>query len=100
MTGVELDWYVTAVAEHRAGLWAAVVEHCRDVDLASVQRVVAERFMADLHGVVLGYREIDAAENAVLFDVLRLVSSASTRVPTRTAPWRPNSSVVPASRPS
>jgi EAL domain-containing protein (putative c-di-GMP-specific phosphodiesterase class I) len=78
MTGVELDWYVTGVTEHRLGLWAALAEHFVGPDLPEVQRAVAERFMADLHGAVLGYREMDAAENRVLLEVLRHVSSAAT----------------------
>lgn len=78
MTGVALDWYVDGVSEHRHGLWAAILEHCPDLDLVSVQRALVERFMSDLHGAVLGYRDMDAAENRVLLEVLRVVAGAAT----------------------
>ena len=78
MTGVELDWYVDGVSEHRHGLLAAIAEHCPDLDVVSVQRAVVERFMSDLHGAVLGYRDMDAAEMRVLLEVLRVAADSAT----------------------
>lgn len=78
MSGVELDWYVDGVTEHRHGIWDALVDRCPEVGLVEVHRAVVERFMADLHGVVLGYRDMDEVENRVLLDVLRVVTEATT----------------------
>jgi EAL domain-containing protein (putative c-di-GMP-specific phosphodiesterase class I) len=78
MTGVELDWYVDGMTENRHGVWQAIVEHCPGLDLISVHETVVERFLADLHGAMLGYRDLDEVENRVLLEVLEVCAEAAT----------------------
>jgi EAL domain-containing protein (putative c-di-GMP-specific phosphodiesterase class I) len=78
MTGVEMDWYVDAVADHRGGILAAIARHAPHLDRAAVQALVNDRFMADLQGQLLGFRDLDEDRGRVLIEVLDVASTART----------------------
>jgi EAL domain-containing protein (putative c-di-GMP-specific phosphodiesterase class I) len=83
MVGVDLDVYAAAVNDHRRAVGRLLSDLVAEgalpgLDLARVQDAVTERFLADLHGSVLGFRDLDVAQNRVLLRVLRSVASAHT----------------------
>jgi EAL domain-containing protein (putative c-di-GMP-specific phosphodiesterase class I) len=78
MAGVEMDWYVDAVSEHRRCLQAALERYAGELDLVAVNAFLTERFMSDLHGALLGYRDVDSADNRVLLQVIQAVADART----------------------
>ncbi len=76
--GVAMDWYVQAVADHRRGLLAALATYAPDLDQARLQSLVTDRFMSELHGALLGYRDVDDAQHTVMLRVLEAVGDART----------------------
>ena len=74
MVGVEMDWYVDAMTEHRDGLLRALARHAGDLDLVAANVALSERMMKDLHGALLGFRDLDAVQNDVLLRVLEAAS--------------------------
>ena len=78
MVGVEMDWYVDAMTEHRDGLLRALARYAGDLDLVAANVALSERMMKDLHGALLGFRDLDAVQNDVMLRVLEAASSART----------------------
>jgi EAL domain-containing protein (putative c-di-GMP-specific phosphodiesterase class I) len=78
MSSIELDWYVDGVAEHRRALFAAIDEHCADLDPGAVKGAMGDRLIADLHGGMLGFRDVDEAQSMVLLEVLEVAARAAT----------------------
>ncbi len=78
MIGVRMDWYVDAVTDHRNALLRTLQAHGDGLDLALAQSVVTDRFMWDLNGQLLGMRDLDDAQNALMLQVLEQVAAAST----------------------
>jgi EAL domain-containing protein (putative c-di-GMP-specific phosphodiesterase class I) len=76
--GVQMDWYVEAVADLRRGLLAVLRAHAPDLDASLAQSLVTDRFMGDLHGALLGYRDVDDAQHRVMLTILESVSDART----------------------
>lgn len=76
--GVEMDWYVSAVADHQRGIYELLLPHRDSMDCARTATLLNERFMLDLHGALQGYRESDRAENAVLRHVTRVCAESRT----------------------
>jgi EAL domain-containing protein (putative c-di-GMP-specific phosphodiesterase class I) len=76
--GVAMDSYVEAVAYHRRGLLTAFSACAADLDLPRLQSLVTERFMAELHGALLGYRDVDEAQHTVMLRVIEAVGDART----------------------
>jgi EAL domain-containing protein (putative c-di-GMP-specific phosphodiesterase class I) len=77
MVGVEMTWYLEAVADHQRGLFDLIGRS----GLPEASRAVAalsQRFMHDLQGTVQGYRDIDAAQARVLNRVSEAVADART----------------------
>ena len=89
MVGVEMDWYVDAMTEHRDGLLRALARYAGDLDLVAANVALSERMMKDLHGALLGFRDLDAVQNEVMLRCSRLPRRPA-RSPTWRAPsWRP-----------
>lgn len=80
MVGVEMDWYVEAIADHRRGMSRALAVHGGDLDLVAAQMAVTERFMDDLHAALLGYRDFDNAQSRVMLRVVEATAEARTVV--------------------
>ncbi|NUR08600.1 MAG: EAL domain-containing protein [Nocardioidaceae bacterium] len=78
MCGVELDWFVEGISDHRAGLLPLVDRLCSELDVAAIRNALAERMLLDLQGAVEGYRDVDERQAEVLLDVLSVVSDAAT----------------------
>ncbi len=78
MVGVDLDVYTAAVAEHRRGVLAAIEAYAGHLDVPTAQALVTERFIDDLHGALLGFRDIDAEQHRVMMRVLHAVTTAHT----------------------
>jgi EAL domain-containing protein (putative c-di-GMP-specific phosphodiesterase class I) len=78
LAGVEMDWYVDAVADHQRGIFDVLFSEGRSFDLAEFTALLNERFMLDLHGALQGYREVDAEQNHVLLQVNRITAEART----------------------
>jgi EAL domain-containing protein (putative c-di-GMP-specific phosphodiesterase class I) len=78
MVGVELDWYTRAISDVLRDLFA-VLRPWPDTDTWSmVHSVVTERFMHDLQGALLGYRDVDASQHQVLTHLTEVIADAST----------------------
>ena len=78
LAGVEMDWYVDAVAEHQAGVYEVLAQHRDTVDCAAATALLNKRFMHDLHGALQGYRDIDVEQTDVLLEVNRVAGEART----------------------
>ncbi len=78
MVGVEMDRYADAVADHRRGLVETLADHADGLDLASANAAVTDRFMQDLHGALLGYRDVDNSQHRAVLRVIRAVSDSRT----------------------
>jgi EAL domain-containing protein (putative c-di-GMP-specific phosphodiesterase class I) len=78
MVGVEMDWYVDAVADHRRGIMTVLGQHAEGLDLAAAYAVLTERFMSDLHSALLGFRDLDTAQNQVMLRIIETVAEACT----------------------
>ncbi len=78
LVGVAIDWYVDAVADHRLALLRIAADLFDDEDNGIVHTLLGDRFMEDLQGALLGYRDLDNAQHRVMLTVTRAISDART----------------------
>jgi EAL domain-containing protein (putative c-di-GMP-specific phosphodiesterase class I) len=78
LVGVAIEWYVDAVADHRRRLLDLAAGLFDDEEGAVVHGLLNDRFMEDLQGALLGYRDLDNAQHRVMLSVTRAVSDART----------------------
>lgn len=74
---IEIEWYVEAVSTHLTHILEQLAGE-DELDHAAVQSVLSSRFMDDLHGGVLGYRDVDHAQMRAMMAATRAVSEART----------------------
>lgn len=78
LVGIEMDWFIEAREELRRGLFAALDTHGGDLDLVRARLMASDRLMSDLHGALLGYRDVDDTRHRVMLAVLEAVADAHT----------------------
>jgi EAL domain-containing protein (putative c-di-GMP-specific phosphodiesterase class I) len=78
MVGVELAWYVDALGLHRRHLMQLLEQHASDLDLVGAQAAMSGRFSQDLQGALIGYRDLDDAQNRVMLRVIDVVAESRT----------------------
>ena len=78
LVGVAIDWYVDAVADHRHTLLRIAADLFDGEDNGVVHTLLGDRFMEDLQGALLGYRDLDDAQHRVMLTVTRAISDART----------------------
>ncbi|QNN54127.1 EAL domain-containing protein [Nocardioides mesophilus] len=78
MVGVEMDWYAAAAAEHQRAVFTTLELRGDVLDSIRAGRLVSERFMTDLRGVLQGYRDVEVAQGRVLVRVGRAVTQSRT----------------------
>jgi EAL domain-containing protein (putative c-di-GMP-specific phosphodiesterase class I) len=76
--GVDMGSYAAALTDHRRGVMDAIRRLAPDVDQGLAQTAVGDRFMSDLHSALLGFRDLDEAQNRTLLKVLHEASAART----------------------
>ncbi len=78
MVGVDMDWYVSASLALQQVLFERLDRVTPLTDQVAMHAAVSTRFTADLHSVLRGYRDIDAAQAVVMMRVNEVVSEART----------------------
>ena len=78
LCGVDMDWYADAAALCRRALDGLVEELVDPAEAPAIQVALAQRFMDDLHGALLGFRDIDAAQNRVMLQAISVVAESRT----------------------
>lgn len=78
MVGVEMDWYAEAVADHQREMFTLKEPVSGGLDASRAMAMVQARSMADLHGALQGYRDVDMAQARVMMQLSRSVAQART----------------------
>jgi EAL domain-containing protein (putative c-di-GMP-specific phosphodiesterase class I) len=76
-SSIEMEWYVEAVSSHLNQILDRLADE-EGLDQSAAHSVLSSRFMDDLHGGVLGYRDVDAAQMRAMMRATRAVSAART----------------------
>jgi EAL domain-containing protein (putative c-di-GMP-specific phosphodiesterase class I) len=78
MVAVEMGWYISAISDHQRDLFEALTPWPDQAGWSSLHAIITQRFMDDLHGALLGYRDVDTAQHRVMMQVTEAVGGAST----------------------
>ncbi len=78
--GVEMGWYARAAAAFQKLLAAGIASELGVSTRAGIDAVLFERLVDDARGVLLGHREVDAAQSAALTLVSEIAANAATVV--------------------
>lgn len=78
MVGVLREWYVAAMNDYASALVDAVPPSTDPMDALDLRSILWARLTHEMQGVMRGYREMDAAESAVLARVGEVAASAGT----------------------
>ena len=78
MVGVEMSSYVEALADHQRTLAREIARVPGLAEDPAAYLVAQERLSEDLHGTLLGYRDVDSTRSRVMMQVGQVVSEAQT----------------------